>query len=105
MIDPKPRGILGDDRVARAPAQHRVVAVAQPAVQDERFELVERAGHVAISLTMRVERNRHADPLESPLEIVDPPPVELDQAQVAAGGEIGQALRSILMVDAGAGCG
>jgi hypothetical protein len=30
MIDPKPRGILGDDRVARAPAQHRVVAVAQP---------------------------------------------------------------------------
>jgi hypothetical protein len=54
---------------------------------------------------MRVERNRHADPLESPLEIVDPPPVELDQAQVAAGGEFGQALRSILMVDAGAGCG
>jgi hypothetical protein len=30
MIDAKPRGILGDDRVARAPAQHRVVAVAQP---------------------------------------------------------------------------
>ena len=78
--------------------------MAQPAVQRQRFELVERAAHVFVALPMRLERHRGADLVERSLQIIDPPPIEFHHAQVTALGQIGQALRDILVVDAGARC-
>jgi hypothetical protein len=91
--------VPGHDRAACAPGHEGMVAVAQPAVQGQRLELVEGSAHVAIALPMGCQRHLSTDSLERPLEVIDSPAVELHQAQITASGQIGQALRDVLVID------